>query len=122
MKVSILAISTATPKTVFTQEEIAEKMVDILAIDSQKSQAIRQLYLNSCIRKRYSVVSDFKKERKEWNFWGEKFPQKVPTIAQRNEVYKVEAPKLACEAAEKAIKLWNGNPQDITHVISVSCT
>lgn len=122
MEVSILAISTVVPLHAFTQEEIAVKLIDILAIDPQKTASIKQLYQNSAIHTRHSVIADFSKERPEWNFWGSEFPQKVPGMSQRNELYKIEAPKLACEAAEKALNSWGGDPHAITHVISVSCT
>lgn len=122
MEVSVLAISTAVPPFAFAQTEIVEKIINILPIDPQKTQAIKQLYQNSAIRTRYSAIPDFTKERHEWNFWGADFPKKIPGMSQRNDLYKVEAPKLAYEAAAKALQEWGGDPGTISHVISVSCT
>jgi len=122
MRASILAIGTAVPPFEYLQAEIGEKVINVLSLDSEKAKAIRLLYQNSAIHTRYSVLPDFTKERSDWSFWGSEFPKTIPGMAQRNDAYKVEAPKLAYQAAEKAIKAWGGDPSTITHVISVSCT
>ncbi|MBA3956818.1 MAG: type III polyketide synthase [Parachlamydiaceae bacterium] len=122
MTASILALATAVPPHAFDQSEIAEKIIDIFNINPEKADSIKQLYKNSAIQTRYSVISDFKKERPEWNFWGSQYPKTIPTTSQRNEVFKIEASKLAYEAASKVLKAWGGNTADISHIISVSCT
>lgn len=119
---SILALATAVPSHVLDQAEIAETYINIFNLNSQEAENIRQLYKNTAIQTRYSVISDFKKERQDWSFWGTKYPKTVPTTSQRNDLYKAEASQLAHEAAKKAIKAWGGNSEDISHVISVSCT
>lgn len=119
---AILSVATAVPPHIFPQNEAVEKFIDILGLNSEKSSTLRKLYQNSAIDQRYSVVEDFKKERSEWLFWGSDYPKTVPGMSQRNEMYKKEAPKLAYEATKKAIERWGGDPSDITHVISVSCT
>lgn len=118
----ILSVATAVPSHEFSQEETVEKMIALLGIDQEKSASLRKLYQNSAIDRRYSVVDDFKKERSHWHFWGADFPRQVPGMSQRNERYKKEAPRLAYEAASKAIERWGGNPADLTHLIFISCT
>jgi len=122
MEVSILAISTAVPSFAFSQNEITDTIIKMLSVDVEKAQLIQKLHQNSAIRTRYSVISDFRKNREEWHFWGAGFPKKIPGMTERNALYKIEAPKLACEAAEKALKNWGGDRKEITHVIAVSCT
>jgi predicted naringenin-chalcone synthase len=122
MQASILAISTAVPSYVITQEKIADKIIDMLSLDAEKATSIKQLYQNSAIRTRYSVISDFTKDRKDWHFFGSEFPKKVPGTLHRNNFYKIEAPKLAYKACLKALNSWGGDPATISHVISVSCT
>jgi predicted naringenin-chalcone synthase len=119
---SILAIATAVPPCSFEQEEAANKMVDIFQLEAEQGEKLKKLYRNSAIHKRHSIIDDFKKPRSEWNFWGSHYPHTIPSTAQRNAIYKREAPKLAHQAAQKAIQKWGGSPQTITHVISVSCT
>lgn len=122
MDASILALATAVPSYAFAQEEIGEKVIDIFSLDPLKAKSTRQLYQNSAISTRHTVVPDFKHGRSDWDFWGPEYPNKIPGMAQRNAVYKSEAPKLAFEAASKAMMVWGGDPRSITHVISVSCT
>jgi predicted naringenin-chalcone synthase len=40
----------------------------------------------------------------------------------RNEMFREFAPPLAVEAAGKAIKMWGGSKDDITHILGVTCT
>ncbi len=122
MNATILGVGTATPPHSYTQAEAVEKFIDMLGVNDEKSDALRKLYHNSAIDRRYSVFDDFHKERSEWHFWGSDYPKTVPGMSQRNDVYKREAPRLAYEAARKAIDHWGGDSSSITHVISVSCT
>lgn len=123
MTSSILALATAVPSCYFLQTDIAEKMIYVLNIqDENKQQQIRRIYQNSAIYKRHSILPDFHGPRSEWHFWGHDYPSSVPGMSRRNEIYKREAPRLAHEAANKALKAWGRNAADITHVISVSCT
>ena len=120
MHASILALSTAVPPNKFSQNEIALKLIKLLSIPPEKAKAMQQLYQNSAINTRHSVLTDYVNH--EGTLFGKDFPIKVPGTFQRNEVYKEEAPKLAYEAARKALEKWGGNLQDISHIISVSCT
>lgn len=118
----ILSLATAVPSHIYDQDKIAEKMIDILDFDLQKGEKLKKLYRNSTIEKRHSILEDLKNPRDQWHFWGAEYPKTVPGMTQRNELYKKEAPKIAHEVAAKAIEEWGGDPQTITHVISVSCT
>jgi predicted naringenin-chalcone synthase len=122
MHAAILGLGTAVPPYIYPQMDAAEKFSAILNLDEKKTAAIRQLYKNSAINKRHSILNEFNEARENWNFWGQDFPQSIPGMSERNEIYKNEAPKLAYEAALKAVNNWNGNPSSLTHVISISCT
>jgi predicted naringenin-chalcone synthase len=122
MSASILSLGTAVPPYTYSQEKIADCLIDMLAIAPDKQDYLRKIYQNSGIQKRHCVMEDFNKERDQWSFWGSQYPQVIPGMSQRNAFYKKKAPELALEAARKALNLWGGALQDITHVISVSCT
>lgn len=122
MTPSILALSTAVPPHLFPQEMIKKKMISVLNLDDEKKAIVEKLYENSAIKTRYSVLPDFQGPPSDWHFWGHDYPSSVPGMSKRNDIYKKEAPQLAHQAAEKAIKNWGGDPSEITHVISVSCT
>lgn len=122
MHPSILALSTVVPPYKVLQEDIAEKMIDIFSIDPLKQEEMRRLYKNSSIHTRYSVLPDFAKEKSTWDFFGKNYPETIPGMAERNDIYKKEAPDLAKKVAKQVLDAWGGNPNEITHVISVSCT
>ncbi|MFI0434267.1 MAG: type III polyketide synthase [Parachlamydiaceae bacterium] len=122
MHPSIFALSGIVPPYVFNQQEIGSKLSDILKVPEEKRDFVSRIFLNSSINTRYSVVNDFNLPKKEWTFWGKAFPTKPPGMTQRNERYKQEAPLLAEEAARQAIQQWGGDPLQITHLISISCT
>jgi len=122
MNAHILSLATHTPPHILEQSETAEFMIEMLSLKDSAAQKLRKLYNNSSILKRHSVIADFKKPRGEWSFWGNQFPQSPPTIYHRNILYKKEAPELAFQAAQLALKNWGGDPKQISHVIFVSCT
>lgn len=97
-------------------------MMEMLSISDQKSESFLKLYRNSGIDTRYTVLSDFLTDRSKWNFFDQNFPQSTPGMSKRNEIYRKEAPLLAKKAASQALDEWGGDPNEITHVISVSCT
>lgn len=47
---------------------------------------------------------------------------KPPTIKQLNELFMEEGVKLSVGACKNALKEWGGDPQDITHLVSTTCT
>jgi predicted naringenin-chalcone synthase len=122
MKSFILAIATAVPPYALKQQEIACKMCEMLSLNAEEGERLKKLYRHSAIETRHTVLSDFLHPRSDWNFFGKDYPKSVPGMGQRNDVYKEVAPKLAAEVAQKAIKAWGGRPEEISHVISISCT
>lgn len=122
MNPTILSVGTAVPCYSFAQHEICEHLIKIFSVDEASQETIRKIYNHSLIQRRYSVIGDFKNDPLHWHFWGKDFPKTSPGMTSRNHVYKREAPELAFLASEKALKQWGGDYQDITHVISVSCT
>jgi prepilin-type processing-associated H-X9-DG protein len=106
----ILSIATQTPDYQFEQKEIASSMIKGLGLSPEQALSLKTLYEHSDIDVRHSVMENFDTLYKN------------PTSKERNEIYKKEAPKLAIKAAQKALSSWGGNPRDITHVISISCT
>lgn len=106
----ILSLATALPNHCFHQKDIAEAMVHGLSLPPDKAEELRRLYSSTAIETRYTVMPSF----------DALFAK--PSARERNEIYKKEAPKLAVQAARKALDSWGQEPKDISHVISVSCT
>ena len=121
-RAKILSVATGVPPYCFQQEEIAERMIEFLQLDGTRAAKLHRLYQNTKIEKRYSVLPDFKSPRASWGFWGSHYPDKAPTTLKRNQLYKEYAPQLAIETAARALQEWGGDPKEISHVISISCT
>jgi predicted naringenin-chalcone synthase len=122
MNASILGLGTAVPENILWQHKFATLMEEFLAADSLVGAKLQQLQAHTAIEKRHLAQADFLHPRQQWHFWGERYPQEVPTTSTRNKAFQKLAPQLACKAAAEAIDAWGGDPKAITHVISVSCT
>ena len=92
------------------------------ALDAVENRKLKFLYHVSGIHSRYSPIPDYSYEMKEWNF----YPQNetlnpFPSLELRMQWYQRHAAPLSVQAirncAEGIIQ-----PQEITHLITVSCT
>lgn len=121
MTPAILGLATAVPPNVLWQDTFAS-LIENLYADNPQVKAYLPHLSDTAITKRHLAHTDFLQERHKWQFWGSSYPDEKPSTSQRNKAFQEIAPKLACKAAEDAIANWKGDPQNITHVISVSCT
>ena len=119
---SILAVATAVPPHVYQQEDVAKIMIATFGLNKEKAELANKIYRNSAIAKRHFVFDDFRKPFDERAFLGSQYPESLPGMSVRNDLYRQEAPKLAEQAARQALTSWGGDPASITHIISVSCT
>jgi predicted naringenin-chalcone synthase len=112
-------LETAVPDKSYNQKDVGEQMLD-WTIDPRARRLTRMLYRSSGIDTRYSVIPD----------WGANFFSSAPngtfsqpTTAQRNRIYTTEATTLATELGHKLLGgTTTFEPQDITHVVTASCT
>jgi len=122
MNAHILALSSCNPQTSFLQKNIADTLAHSLPLSDEERIKLKMIFRHSKIKSRHSVIDDYENVRLEGAFFGNCFPDQIPDMALRNNVYKNEAPKLALKSSLKAIERWGGKLDEITHVISVSCT
>ncbi len=118
----ILSLSTTCPPLNWSQDKIAGKITEMFRLNPEQSDQVHQIYQNSAISTRHSILEDYGKQRGDWEFWGNDYPYSIPGTSQRNALYKQEAPALASRASQGALQNWGGKPSEITHVISISCT
>ena len=119
---AILAISTSVPKTYMKSEEYIVFMAELLSLEEDKASIMCDFVKRIEIKKRHSVIQDFKKPSQEWKFFNAQYPSEFPSTELRNSIYKKEALKLSYSSAEKVLKNWGRSRNDITHIIYVSCT
>ena len=122
--VFIRALATAVPEFKNQQSEIEAFMLRVVGNTDRKKAFIRRIYEGSAIETRYSVIPDYRLPTEERTF----FPKNdeldpVPSTAQRNALFCVEANNLAVLAVRRLLDQLPGfDPQRITHLITVSCT
>lgn len=120
MPVSIHRIVTRVPEHVYPQSYVRDLMKDRIGTRRETSAILHRLYSQSGIDKRHSVLPDllpgseygFLFGSGEWN----------PTTGTRNAVYTREARTLFSRVAAEAIDAGPFARDEITHVITVSCT
>ncbi|PZU95803.1 MAG: type III polyketide synthase [Pseudanabaena sp.] len=117
------AIATANPPNRLTQTEAADFMLKTEGLSTSIKNRIPSIYAHSGIDYRYSCIADYGGDLEKFELYPpnwELLPQ--PTTFNRNQIYADYAPKLALQASQQVIADAKLDPQDITHVITVSCT
>nr|AJO53276.1 chalcone synthase-like protein [Pogostemon cablin] len=114
---AILAIGTATPSNPIDQTTYPDYYFRITnsehEIDLKKK--FRRLCENSMIKKRHMhLTEELLKENPNMSSFT------LPSLDARQDILAVEIPKLANEAAQKAIKEWGQPISKITHLIFCS--
>ncbi len=117
----ILSIATAVPEYCHPQSEILHFMQDIYGLGEQDQRKLRFLYEHSGIRQRYSVIKDYGTDQGERSFIPPDPNEAFPSLEQRMEIFDREALILSQKAIEECIK-GIIPAQQITHLITVSCT
>jgi len=118
----ILGLGTAVPSYAVEQDAFALNLANAMGLNEGQKSLLIRLFKNTQIQNRYTVVPDYQRDFQRGELYHSSFPKCIPGSLERNAIYKIAAPELAAQAAIKALKEWGGEPQEITHVISVSCT
>ncbi|MDQ3395612.1 MAG: type III polyketide synthase [Bacteroidota bacterium] len=124
MKCYINAIGTAIPDHTTPQLEISRFMASAMQVDEKETSRFHALYRASGIKQRSSVLEDYANNNGDYTFYpNTKDLEPFPGTAKRMEIYKKEAIKISLTAIEKCLgAMANFNKDDITHIITVSCT
>jgi predicted naringenin-chalcone synthase len=117
----ILSIGTAVPEHKHEQQKIFEFMSLVHALSETEKRKLRFIYKQSGIENRYSVLPDFSLPANEWQF----FPptenlEPFPSIEKRMKEFRRCAAPLCVKAINDCLK--DHTDQQITHLITVSCT
>jgi predicted naringenin-chalcone synthase len=94
----------------------------LYAMDEQDRRKLRFLYRQCGIDHRYSFIPDYSRPLTDWKF----YPQSeniepFPSLEQRMSWFNRYAPQLSLEAIRRCLD-HRMKPEEITHLISVSCT
>lgn len=128
MAVYIHRLETSVPATYYEQKFASELMQNNVSDRSAVKRMIRGVYNHTGIRKRHSVINDFNGSTGGSTdpalfFDREGIKVATPDTQRRNDIYSREARKLFVDLGRKLIDSSSGfSKEDITHVITVSCT
>ncbi len=118
----IVSISTAVPQYRHEQGNILEFMQQVYAINEQEKRKLRFLYRKSGIDIRYSVIGDYSRPLHEWKFYPHSENlEPFPSLEQRMDWYNKYAAPLSVDAIRKCLD-HKIKAEEITHLITVSCT
>jgi predicted naringenin-chalcone synthase len=118
----IVSIGTAVPGYCHHQMDIHSFMQTVYALPAAEARKLRFMYSQSGIAQRYSVVADYSKPLNEWKFYPQSESlEPFPSLEQRMAIYSKQAPLLSIDAIRDCLS-HSYSPQNITHLITVSCT
>ncbi len=118
---NIVSIGTAVPDYRHEQQKIFEFMSRVYAINEVEKRKLKFLYKHSGIQTRYSVLKDYGLPASEWDFFtATENLEPFPSLEKRLNSFRQHAGPLSLKAIEDCLKDHKG--QNITHIITVSCT
>jgi len=131
MGVNVMGLGTAVPPLSLPQDACAAMAAPLCCRTERQTRLFVELCRRSQIQSRYSVLlqpSDDHSNGKPHGPWQDFFaPARDaddlgPTTAQRMQRYADTATTLARQAAEAAMKQANITPEQVAHLLTVSCT
>lgn len=117
----IISIARALPEYCHKQSDIFRFMKDIYGLPADDTRKLKFLYDHCGIETRYSVVADYGADAEQRNFIPSEKTAGFPDLDQRMAVFDKEALTLSVKAIQKCITGFV-SAQEITHLITVSCT
>jgi len=126
MTLALSGFGTALPPHRFTQAELAELHGTFCKIDERRHRTLRALYRRSGVSTRRSVVLDASdgplSERQSFFRPARDEHDRGPATAERMAVYEREARALALPAAREALRRGQVPADEVTDLVTVSCT
>lgn len=119
----LTSIGIAVPENRFEQSEIGKFMTKAMQLNYENNRKLNAIFRSSGISHRYSVLTDYGKE-KDFSFYPntENF-EPFPSTAMRLNEYRKYAPDLCVAAINDCLaKQPDFDIRTITHLIVVSCT
>lgn len=121
MEARIVSIGTATPETAVSQPVLRDFFAAQPSSDRLTRRYIGAAFDAAAIETRHTVLTGWDGSG-DGVFIDDDGGLLSPTTGTRNEVYRRAAPPLAAEAARTALNDGEISTEQVTHVISVSCT
>lgn len=99
-------------------------MIKAHGLEGEKKTRLQALYRATGIQKRHTVISDYQSgDSKDWKFYPNNDAlSPFPHTAKRAEKYRETAIGVSVASARAALAQTHLVPQDLTHLITISCT
>ncbi|GMK40916.1 hypothetical protein PCCS19_39720 [Paenibacillus sp. CCS19] len=123
-KVALLGIGTALPECRLNQRDTALRLAEGLEAAGQRDAArwARRIFNQSGVETRHTCVTSLSGPASESRFAPGTAEHLVPQTAERMAMYQEFAPILAERAAREALTDSGVAANEVTHVLTVSCT
>ena len=125
MTFAICGIATAQPEHSINQSTAADIATEFLGDDVRKGRGLAALFQRTKVRTRGSVLLDSNNGSgpRQTFYWPSAGPHdRGPTTAMRMQRYATEAVPLSVAASRRALDHGNFAAEQVTHLITVSCT
>ncbi|GMA29559.1 type III polyketide synthase [Arenivirga flava] len=123
MTSSILGIGTAVPATRLRQDDVRDLLAAQPGIDRRAQRLLGAAFDAASIDTRYSVLGELGGGASSGLGLDDGGPGlRVPSTGERNDEYRRVAPALFEAAARDALRRSSTAPDEVTHLITVSCT
>jgi predicted naringenin-chalcone synthase len=118
----LISIGTAVPAYQHRQSDILPFMQRIYALGNQANRKLKFLYQQSGIEARYSVIPDYSRSIREWEFYPPtENLEPFPSLELRMQWYRQFAAPLSVQAIHRCLE-GRMESSSVTHLITVSCT
>lgn len=124
MKVTLAGISTAVPEHSIAQTDAALLAAE-LGVTNKYRKSLDTMYRLSGVKRRHSVLlenSDGDSRQQSFYHVAENDADHGPTTADRMEKYEASATDLALAACRKTLLSTGVNRDQITHLVTISCS
>lgn len=127
MNFNILGLGTAVPPHTMSQQEATELAQKVVCRTEQQQRLISVLYRKAGVENRYTalphrIAEQWLPRTIENEALAEQPPTLGPTTAERMQFFAEHAPPISLQASEQALDQAGLGHNEITHLITVSCT
>ncbi|MBD3675906.1 MAG: type III polyketide synthase [Planctomycetaceae bacterium] len=120
------SLATTLPPHHIDQSEASDLAMQLVEESEEKRRLIPVLYRRSGVARRHSVLLDSSSgaEPAQQNFYQPTQSEidRGPTISERMAIYERAARELAVQTASRSLQQSGVSPEEITHLVTVSCT
>jgi predicted naringenin-chalcone synthase len=126
MTMVLAGFGCAHPEHALEQAEAAELHATFLGLDQARARTLRVLYRRSGVKRRHSAILEASdgplEERQSFFPPARDAEDRGPPTGLRMERYEAAAPGLAVEASGEALRAAGVCAEDVSHLVTISCT